>query len=259
MIPSTTAAVVVFVLLVSPGIAFELLWQRSRPRRDETAFVEISRVLLAGVAFSGAAALLMVVVAALAPGAAADLLSLVRSGQGYVEGHPGLTLGTLVTGVTIAVCVAIAAHELLTPPTVRRIVQETVWHTAFSRMAGPGVRVFLSVQLKNGTTVTGYSAGYSTEPDPVKRDLLLTAPLAIRLPGETVATPLADAWQTLVLSGTEIRTIATAYVTQADSAPLQRRRQQSALAWLGVHAWQSALAAGGVVLILHVVIALTGR
>lgn len=72
-----------------------------------------------------------------------------------MERHPGLTFGTLVTVVTIALCLAIAAHELFTPPNTRRIAQETVWHTAFGRMAGPGIRVFLSVQLKNGSTITG--------------------------------------------------------------------------------------------------------
>lgn len=225
MVPLTASAVAVFMLLVSPGLVFELLWQRSRPRRDESTFVEISRVLLAGLVFSGLATLAMVVIGALIPGAAADLPALVADGAGYVARHPGLTLGTLVTVVIVAMCLAIAVHDLLTPRNVRSIVQETVWHTAFSRLAGPGSRVFLSVQMKDGSTITGYSAGYSTEPDPAKRDLLLTAPLAIRLSEQKDATPLDDAWQSMVLPGAEIRNIAASYIAPAEPVLTPVHRQ----------------------------------
>lgn len=258
MVPSTTSAVVVFVLLVSPGLVFELLWQRSRPRRDESTFVEISRVLLAGVMFSGLATLVMVVVGTLLPGAAAELPALVSEGSIYVARQPGLTLGSLSTVVVVAVCLSIAAYDLLTPRNVRSIVQETVWYTAFSRLAAPGSRVFLSVQLKDGSTVTGYSAGYSTEPDPAKRDLLLTAPLTIRLSGHKDATPLDGAWQSMVLPGAEIRNIAAAYIasTQPVPAPIRRPRFWE---WAAGHAWQSAVAAGAVALALHITLAMTGR
>jgi len=166
MVPSTVAAVVVFLLMVTPGAAFELQWQRTRPRRDESTFVEISRVLLAGVVFSGAAIATLAVTEAAVSGSAVDVVALVRDGGGYVVRHPELTLRTLAAVVVLALLFGVAANDLLTPPSLRRIAQETAWHTAFGRMARPAARAFLSVQLKDGTTVTGYSAGYSTEPDP---------------------------------------------------------------------------------------------
>lgn len=226
MVPTSTSAVVIFLLLVTPDIAFELLWQRTRPRRDESAFIEIGRVLLTGVVFSGSALAAVTAVAAFVPGAAIDLVALVRDGSDHVEREPALVLRSATAVLVLALLVAAAAHALLTPEAARRIADETAWHTAFARMAGPGVRAFLSVQLKDGTTITGNSAGYSTEPDPAKRDLLLSAPLGIRLPGADTQTKLPDPWQVMVIPGAAIGTIAAAYV--GTSRPPSRPRHPRA-------------------------------
>ncbi|RSM87445.1 hypothetical protein DMH04_10460 [Kibdelosporangium aridum] len=255
MVPSTAAAVVVFLLLVTPGIAFELLWQRTRPRRDESTFIEISRVLLAGVVFSGSATVVVAVAAAVVPGSAADPAVLLRDGNRYMTEHPRLVLVTLAATVLLALCAAVATHALLTPP-MRRIAQETVWHTAFSRMAPTGARVFLSVQLKDGTTITGYTAGYSTEPDPAKRDLLLVAPLTIRPPGAAEPDQLTRSWQTLVVAGGDISTIAAAYVSTTRPSMQPRR---GLLAWLARHAWQASLGVALVIVLALLVAGLAGR
>jgi hypothetical protein len=249
MVPSTVTAVVVFLLLVTPGLVFELLWQRTRPRRDESTFVEVSRVVLTGVVFTGGAAVTLVVLEAAASGSAIDVVDLLRDGSQYVTEHPAHVLRSVVAVVVLAVLYGVAGHDLLTPASTRRIAHETAWHTAFSRMAAPGVRPYLSVQLKDGTTITGYSAAYSTEPDPAKRDLLLSAPLAIRSPGESEAHQLDVSWQVMAVSGAEISTIAAAYVGTARPAARPRRR------WVSRHRWQVALVAAAVV----VVVLLLGR
>lgn len=200
--------------------------------------------------------MVLALVGALIPGTAPELPVLVGQGPDYVARHPGLIRGTLITVVMVAVCLSIAAHDLLTPRSARWIAQETVWHTAFSRLAGPGARVFLSVQLRDGSTVTGYSAGYSTEPDPAKRDLLLTAPLAIRASGQKDNTPLDPAWQSMVVPGAEICTIAASYIAQTQPISVPDRRLRF-LKWATDHAWQSTLVAGMVIIILHVTVALS--
>ncbi|GAA4529634.1 DUF6338 family protein [Amycolatopsis samaneae] len=256
MVPSTAAAVVVFLLMVTPGIAFELLWQTTRMRREESTFVEISRVLFTGVVFSVLAVVLVAVLAALVPGSAAALPDLVRDTGKYFSAHPVLTLVSLVAVTLLALCFAVAAHDVLTPDTERRIAQETVWYTAFNRLAAPGVRVFLSVQLKDGTTVTGYSAGYSTESDPAKRDLLLSAPLAIRQPGAAAPDALDEDWQTLVLNGAEIRTVAAAYVgSPLSESPPGLGRRLSVL--LVRRAWRAALGVALLILLTLLMVGLT--
>jgi len=249
VVPTTAAAVVTFLVMVTPGTAFELLWQRNRPRRDESAFLEVSRVLLTGVLFSGAAAATLVAVEAVAPGTIVDLAGLVAGGGDYVARHPILSVGTLAVGLVVALLYAVAAHDLLTPVGSRRIVQESGWHTALGRLAPSGVRVFLSVQLKDGSTVTGYSAAYSTDPAFDRRDLVLRAPLHVRPPAAAEAGPLDGAWQVMVLSGAEISTIAAAYVGVPRSVLTGRGRQL--LRWSGRYVWQLSLGAvAGIVVVL---------
>ncbi|RAY12894.1 hypothetical protein DPM19_23070 [Actinomadura craniellae] len=249
MVPSSVGSVVVFLLLVTPGAAFELLWQRTRPRRDESAFIEISRVLLTGVLLSGAAIATLMAVEALVPGAAVDLFALLRDGERYVDRHPALVVGTLAAGLAVALLYGVAAHDLLTAPTARRIAHETVWHTAFGRLPGPRARAFLSVQLRDGTTIMGYAAGYSTEPDPARRDLMLAAPLTMRRPGAEEATALAGSWQVMVVAGAEISTIAAAYVDRPAAAPGPRPRPAVPFAR---RRWAVALA--GVLAVLAVLV-----
>jgi len=258
MVPSTIGALVIFLLLVTPGIAFELLWQRTRPRRDESVFVEISRVLLTGVLFSAAAAVTLAALAAVVPGAALDAVVLLRDGAEHLRQQAALALRTVAALVILALCYAVVVHDLLTAPPSRRITPGTLWHTALGRMAPAGVRVFLSVQLRDGTTITGYSAGYSTEPDPGKRDLLLAAPLAIRRPGAARSSSLDTSWQVMVVSGADVSTIAAAYVGAAlpPAAPAWWRRWAT---WPARHARPAALATAGVVLVGMLVTALAGR
>jgi hypothetical protein len=250
MYPSTAFALVVFLLVVTPGTAFELLWQRTRPRRDETAFVEVSRVLLTGVSFSGAALATVLALDAVTPGdLAVDASAALTEGDRYVRSRPAVVLRTLAAVPVLALLYAVVVHDLLTPAGARRIVTETGWHTAFNRLAGTRSKAFLSVEMTDGATVTGYSAGYSTDPDPAKRDLLLRAPLTIRPPGADTGVPVSAPWQIMVIPGAEIRTVAVAYVGAASPSPRPRPR----LSWLRRHVWQSALAAAGVLLVVLVV------
>jgi uncharacterized protein DUF6338 len=53
VIPATVGGVVTLVLLVLPGLAFELIRQRRRSGRSDSTFVEISRVLVAGLGLGG--------------------------------------------------------------------------------------------------------------------------------------------------------------------------------------------------------------
>lgn len=250
LVPSTATTVLIFLLLVTPGVMFELSWQRSHPRRDESTFVEISRVLLAGVLLSGFAAILLAVLGLVTSGVVIDLGALVRDGHRYVETHLGIVVCDVMSLPLLALLLGVAANDLLTPTSAHPIAQETAWHTAFSRATLTGTQAFVSVQLKDGTTITGYQAGYSLEPDPAKRELLLAAPFTVWRAGTVTPHPLDEAWQRIVLHGTEISSIAVAYVGEpATKRPL--RPHQRLARWTSRHAWQTSLgAAGGLLIVL---------
>lgn len=247
LVPSTTTAVVIFLLLVTPGIGFELLWQRTHPRRDESTFVEISRVLLAGVVLSGISAALLALLGAATTGVVIDPRALVGEGQHYIEAHLSVLVCDVASLLLLGFLLGTAANDLFTRTGANRIAQETVWHTAFSRIAPPGTHLFVSVQLKDDTVITGYEAGYSLEPDPAKRELVLAAPLTIRRTGTTNADPLDAAWQRILLPGAEIRSVAVAYVGQP-APTLSLGKHQRVIRWIARHTWQTSLTAAAALL-----------
>lgn len=54
MIPDSLTAVLSFLLLIAPGIVWELQRTRHEPAVKESALIELSRVILASLAFTGA-------------------------------------------------------------------------------------------------------------------------------------------------------------------------------------------------------------
>ena len=76
MVPSSVAAVLCFMLLVAPGLLFDMLAARRRAGTPESAFHEASRVVLASLAYDAgiinqsfyATLILLVVVTSLAAG-----------------------------------------------------------------------------------------------------------------------------------------------------------------------------------------------
>ena len=59
VVPSSAGGLVGLLLILAPGIWYELIRQRSRPGRGDSAFVEVSRILLAGVLVSLTALILL--------------------------------------------------------------------------------------------------------------------------------------------------------------------------------------------------------
>lgn len=255
LVPSTVTSVLIFLLVVTPGIATELLWQRTRPRRDESTFVEIARVLLAGVVLTSLSTALLALLRLAVPQAVVDTGALLSDRQDYISHHAGQVVRTLTGLPTLALLLGIAAVDLLTPARAKQIAQETLWHSAFTRTAPPGTRSFLSIQMKDGATITGYQAGYSTEPDPAKRELLLAAPLSVRHAQSAKPVTLDGAWQRMLIAGSEISSVVVTYVGQAQPPPGHPPHDR-ALKWVSGHVWQVSLGAALAVLILLTTIGL---
>jgi hypothetical protein len=243
MVPTSAGAALAFLLLVAPGVAFELVRQQSRPPRTESVFIEISRVLLAGLLLTVLSVTLLALAAGILGAPLVDLAAWIREGNVYAHVHLPLAGMSIAIELAVALLLAIVLHDLLKPAGARQVVHESGWHTAFSRIAPPGTEVYLSVQLKDGTTVTGYRADYSTESDPAKRELTLRPPLTMRAPNASQAVPLSDEWQRLLLHGAEILTIAVTYVGARAPVPAPGLRRKAAK-----YRWQLALF--GVVVIL---------
>ncbi|MFI6307574.1 DUF6338 family protein [Amycolatopsis thailandensis] len=255
MVPSTVTSVLIFLLVVTPGIAVELQWQLTRPRRDESTFVEISRVLLAGVVLTATSAVLLAGLRLIVPGSVIDISELLRYGHKYVASNPGLMIRSVLGIPLLALALGVAAVDLFTSTRARRIAQTTLWHAVFAQAAPMGARTFISLQLKDGTAVTGYQAGYSTDPDPAKREILLAAPLTVRREHSGKKVELDNAWQRMVVAGSEISSFAVSYVSERPY-PLVASRHVRSLKWISQNVWKLSLIFGVAIILTLAVVGL---
>ena len=100
MVPGSSLSVLFFVLFVAPGLLFELLSRRRRAGVAESAFVEVSRIVLASLAFSGFALGTLSVVRTLRPDWMADPGGFFRHGNAYLADHYRIVLRTfLIEGI----------------------------------------------------------------------------------------------------------------------------------------------------------------
>jgi hypothetical protein len=230
MVPATVGGVVVLLLLVVPGIWYELLRQRYRPGRDDSAFIEISRILMAGVVISGLAITVLALVRLLGPRMVADIGSLV-SNPAYFGQHLHLVGLTLVFFMILSLTIApIWVHLTATKGLQSGVRPESAWVTAFSRVPAEAAHrsgfewrghVDLEVHLSGGAPpLRGRLAGYSTQLELEDRELTLGIPLTSFDHASKSWRPVdsdAGTVSLIVLRASEIAQIRTIY-TMADAA-----------------------------------------
>lgn len=220
MIPATVGGVVTLVLLVLPGLAFELFRQRRRWGRNDSTFVEISRVLVAGLSLGGITFTLLAGVSLVGSRSIISVPDLLTNKHWLVQhmlvdGWTAWAYG--LVSVTLA---ALVAAILPGANTVGSIHTESSWVTCFDRLpramqeamnlsAAPGVR--LSVRLNDGSVYVGDRAEYSTDLPLEDRELVLGGKLAYQPPGESDAKPLPR-WQRLLVRGDRISDMLVQYV-----------------------------------------------
>lgn len=223
VVPATIGGIVVLVLLVLPGLAFELIRQRRRAGRDDSPFVEASRVLVAGLSLGAITEGLLALVSLAGPRSIVSLSGLFTT-EHWVTDH------LLVSGWTAwaygVVSVTLAALTAAVLPGMNpggHSHPESGWITAFDRLprlirdaqklpATPVAR--LSVRLTDGTVYVGDRAEFSVGPSREGRELLLGGDMLSRPPGATKAEPTTG-WHRILLREDQISDILIQYVPGA--------------------------------------------
>lgn len=124
MVPDSTAAVLAFLLLLSPGLVFEWLRRVHRPSLGRQAFEEISTVVLASIAFTTTAIGVVLLINECWPGTLADLPLWAEQGDGYAREHPRAAAVTLGVAVGVSWFAALAANWLLTTGAYKQHVRQ---------------------------------------------------------------------------------------------------------------------------------------
>jgi hypothetical protein len=195
-VPTTALGLLIFVLLLAPGLTYRAYRAASTPVDKPSAFRELGGIALRSVACDLIALVAFAGVHGWRPEWTPDIGALVRDPQHYLEREYDALfwwgLGLLVFACLLAALAAsVAGSEWwaratdggpvswITPQ--GGVTKESTWWGLFS--AYPDRRVYVGCTLDDGTYVGGWLLSYSPDSDETdNRELALTGPLAFRAP-----------------------------------------------------------------------------
>jgi cytochrome c biogenesis factor len=210
MIPSDWLGVAFFLVIVAPGLLFDLLAGRRRARPTESAFREASRIVLASVVFSGFALSVLTLVHVFRPGLLPDPGEAITGGSAYVAANYETVVAALVAQLALALGAAAATHWVLARRIRARISSLSAWTQAFRHDCPEGARPHVRVRLADGTVYTGAVAHFSPDLDLEQRELVLAPPLWSKTKDKSL-TPVPEQYQRMILRGSAIESMSVEY------------------------------------------------
>lgn len=213
MIPDSVATVVGFLLLLAPGIVWQLDRDRYRPSLKESAFLELSRIILVSLVATVTVAVLLV------PRMWLPLLD--RVGELREAVSPNLDdamLFVFAAGVHSMAATGLAwATSRLAHSGPPPIVNERVWHLALSTWHAAGsANPRLIVELLDGTIWKGPRLAFDAGIEDESRWIALGQPLRRRRLNEQFI-EIAPTYQTVLIPEREIKSIQVASVVDASA------------------------------------------
>jgi hypothetical protein len=222
VILSTWLSVLLFLLFVAPGFLFDLLSERRRASYEESAFGEVSRVVLASLSFSLAGVIGLAVIRALRPALMPDPGKLLAQHRDmYIAHHSALLLRALAAQVLLAFGAAALTNWLLGKRhgsgTIRKM---SAWQTVLRHKLPKGHDAYVRVRLSGGIVYTGLVYAHSPDLDLDNRELILRQPMSSKLPGGELS-PVPGQFKVVAIRGSLIETMSVEY------RPVAARRQGS--------------------------------
>lgn len=181
MVPQTVLGFFFFLLLVAPGVGFELLRERRTPLINETAFREAARVALYSFGFSFASLAIIALLRISLLKHLFDLGAYSQDSTGYVKAHYTAVIWTIVLEVLIAFALVLIVDQISAagaysklyrklPKAIQTILgtyirQHGIWWDMLVASKPDGTIPWLSIRLSDGSRIGGYhhmSTAYDT-------------------------------------------------------------------------------------------------
>lgn len=235
MIPSTLAGLVLFVMLLAPGVVYELRREKYVSREAVSQLKEVLRVIIATLLCDAFVLLLFIPVRVTSPRSTPDLSLWIRRGNAYWGQHGTLAsywiLGALLVSCLVGYTAAdpritsrtaslgkIPPFRWFTPP---RISGMSAWENLMNAFAGSvePVHVYVGCQMSDGSYVSGPLFTMNTNAaENTDRDLVLVKPILLRQAGSDDAIELPSVTFT-VISARNISRLDFSYFTSRDLFP----------------------------------------
>lgn len=216
MQPTSWLAAFLFVILIAPGLIFELLSQRRRAGVSESVFREVSRVALFGLLFSGSILMVLAFLRAVfAPRWLPDPGLFVRDGARYAAANYQILAGTFAIGAMLAMLLPVLVHVILRKfaKNGSRITQQSAWTLAFRRDCPPNHHPYARVRLDNGVTYAGRVQDFTADLEMEDRELVLRPPgLQVKPSGGGKLVDMPVEYERVVVSGKSIASITICYL-----------------------------------------------
>ncbi|MEO6703710.1 MAG: DUF6338 family protein [Jatrophihabitantaceae bacterium] len=194
--PTTTVGLVVFVVLLAPGLTYSVYRAASTPVQKPSPLRELGGIALRSVIWDIAALLVFGMVRVLYPANTPDVGRLARDRSAYLRDHFAYVFWWAVALLLFACLAALGAalfasssagvQAFAKPPlswfTPRGGVSgDPAWWVLFNQY--PDARVYVGVTLDDGSYLGGWVLSYSPDSDEsADRELTLSGPISYRSP-----------------------------------------------------------------------------
>ena len=231
--PTTLLGLVLFVVVLVPGLAFALIRERHSPDRPMSAFRETSLVACVSIACNLVALGVFGIVRASAPTATPDVGRLIRTPAVYLRSdYLSLfwwSVGILLLALLLSTLLGSGALAKWSPTrrparllTLDRAPDSAAsgWWLLFEQH--PEADVHVGCQLTDGSYLSGWLHSYdSLASDSPDRDLTIAAPIAYRPPGSTEISRLSRVGAVIV-SARQIAFLSVSYVKNGQLSAISR-------------------------------------
>lgn len=214
MVPVNVWSAVFFLVLVAPGLLYDLIAETRSARQKESAFREISRVVLASLAFSALPLLAITLTGDLGvTDALPDPSRWARSGSTYALDNYAAVVFSLVLQCLLS-CALVAAFHRFKHHRNPKLVATPTWRKVFRDDNPSGAAPIVRVKTTSGSTYVGELSDYTQSWDE-DRDLVLAPPLQVKPEGGQL-TGMPEDWQRVIIPSNSIQTITVRYLSVLD-------------------------------------------
>lgn len=214
MIATGWTSALFFLLLVAPGLLYDLRARKWRVSPHESAFAEVGRIALASIAFSAFGAVVALAAWQWFDGLRFSFERFMLENKYAVENASrALLLLAISTAVSCRVAWAWDAWQRSTAGEKSADMKvHSEWVEVFREDLPPGNKPFVQVTMKDGRTWMGWVEDYTSGVHDASRSLVLSGTMATAEPNGASAKNLDAHWSRVILNGDEIQHIMVRYL-----------------------------------------------